>query len=216
MSITQLSEFLSSKFDYPIVGGGTAGLVVAARLTEDPDIHVGVIEAGGSKVGDPNVEWPAKLGSTLHNPKYDWVLEPTTESTTWLAASFWGALVASNTWHTIDRLHRYRPLAKAWKQRLVWAELQPYYLKSEFINEAKLGKESAHPDVYNNCPESHGTEGPIKTSFPNYRQPVDDRMIDAFDETSGVARPNDPWNGAPLEQYGHLSTIDRELGASRS
>lgn len=35
-------------FDYVIVGGGTAGLVLANRLTENADIHVAVIEAGTS------------------------------------------------------------------------------------------------------------------------------------------------------------------------
>jgi choline dehydrogenase-like flavoprotein len=36
----------SVNFDYVIIGGGTAGLVVAARLTENPDTTVCVIEAG--------------------------------------------------------------------------------------------------------------------------------------------------------------------------
>jgi choline dehydrogenase-like flavoprotein len=33
-----------------IVGGGTAGLCVAARLTENPDVKVGVIEAGANRM----------------------------------------------------------------------------------------------------------------------------------------------------------------------
>lgn len=37
----------NATFDYVIVGGGTAGLTIAARLAEDPSITVAVVEAGG-------------------------------------------------------------------------------------------------------------------------------------------------------------------------
>lgn len=37
---------LPREFDYVVIGGGTAGLVVATRLAEDPQTTVGVIEAG--------------------------------------------------------------------------------------------------------------------------------------------------------------------------
>lgn len=51
------SHFLptSSKeqiFDYVIVGGGTAGAVIANRLTEDRDVSVAVIEGGPSDIGE--------------------------------------------------------------------------------------------------------------------------------------------------------------------
>lgn len=53
--------------DYVIVGGGTAGCVLAARLTEDPDCRVCVIEGGPSDVGDERIlrlrNWINLLGS---------------------------------------------------------------------------------------------------------------------------------------------------------
>ena len=45
-------ESAMEEFDYVVVGGGTAGAVVAARLSEDPDVSVCLIEAGPSDVGD--------------------------------------------------------------------------------------------------------------------------------------------------------------------
>ena len=45
----------AGEFDYVIPGGGTAGCVVAARLTEDPRVTVCLVEAGPSDVGDPHV-----------------------------------------------------------------------------------------------------------------------------------------------------------------
>lgn len=50
----------SAKFDYVIVGGGLAGLVVASRLAEDLSSSVAVIEAGTDASQDINVKIPGK------------------------------------------------------------------------------------------------------------------------------------------------------------
>lgn len=64
-------------YDYVVIGGGTAGSVIASRLTEDPDITVAVIEGGPSDVDRPEVltlrRWLGLLGGELD---YDY---PTTE-----------------------------------------------------------------------------------------------------------------------------------------
>jgi choline dehydrogenase len=58
------------EFDYVIVGAGTAGSVLAHRLTEDPDVRVLVLEAGGNVV-PPNVDI-APLWFTLLGSSIDW------------------------------------------------------------------------------------------------------------------------------------------------
>jgi choline dehydrogenase-like flavoprotein len=59
-------------YDYVIVGGGTSGLTVADRLTEDPNVKVLVIEAGGDHSADPLVATPGLVGGLYGNPKYDY------------------------------------------------------------------------------------------------------------------------------------------------
>jgi hypothetical protein len=63
--------FLSESYDFIIIGGGTAGLAVAARLSEDPNIVVGVLEVGKSRLDDPLVDTPATFPQLLGEPEYD-------------------------------------------------------------------------------------------------------------------------------------------------
>lgn len=60
----QYDEADSRIFDYIIIGGGTAGLTLAARLTEDPDIEVAVLKAGEERLDVS----PCSLTSTLPLP----------------------------------------------------------------------------------------------------------------------------------------------------
>ncbi|GME61350.1 GMC oxidoreductase [Neofusicoccum parvum] len=60
------------EYDFIVVGGGTAGLVVAAHLTEDESKSVLVIEAGANRKGDAKIDTPGMMTSLYDDPDYDW------------------------------------------------------------------------------------------------------------------------------------------------
>lgn len=68
-----------SSFDVVIIGGGTAGLTLAAHLSEDPSVQVVVLEAGEDNTADPRVStpamWPRTMGSEI-----DWAFRTTKQA----------------------------------------------------------------------------------------------------------------------------------------
>ena len=72
-ALCSVGVFLNFQYDYLILGGGTAGLVMAARLSEDPKISVGVIEAGQDQRQNPMVTCPALCPQLIGRSEYDWI-----------------------------------------------------------------------------------------------------------------------------------------------
>ena len=71
-------SFLARKFTHLVIGGGTAGLVVATRLSENPKINVGILEAGPPAFHEKSINVPGRFGETL-GTEYDWQFETTTQ-----------------------------------------------------------------------------------------------------------------------------------------
>ncbi|KAF6836214.1 choline dehydrogenase [Colletotrichum musicola] len=68
----QQSQPYGEYYDYIVVGGGTAGVAVAARLSEGlPDSKILLVEAGPAAWDEPKINVPGMKGSTLAT-KYDW------------------------------------------------------------------------------------------------------------------------------------------------
>lgn len=85
---------MTSSYDFLVVGGGTAGLVVATRLSESPDNRVLVLEAGLDHTEDPRVKTPV-FYSTLLGSEVDWGFR--SEPQVCLLVSSWVSLTLTRT-----------------------------------------------------------------------------------------------------------------------
>lgn len=178
----------AKRWDYIIVGGGTAGCVLANRLSEDPTVQVLVLEAGRSGMTNPYVHFPAafyKIG-----PKYNWLYEAEPDPSIndqvirWPAGRLLGGSSAINAmaW---TRGHRADFDAWAAGGCAGWdyASVLPYYRRGESFG--------------GGADEFRGGDGPQRVNYPSLKHPLTEVFIQAA-EQSGIPYRRD-LNGATQE-----------------
>ncbi|CAD0108501.1 unnamed protein product, partial [Aureobasidium uvarum] len=191
------SEQLRKIYDYVIVGGGTSGLVVANRLTENPHISVLVIERGyldGQDNGTtvPGLAVPGKYLNTDTS-----IPQPGLNNRT--APLYTGDVVGGGT--VVNGMFFARGARAdydAW-ERLGnpgwgWDGLLPYFKKSETFTPPIEETQDMFPGVISSDLEPHGVDGPVGSSFSNYQYPVIENFFAGWNSI-GVAINPQPNNG---------------------
>ncbi|MCO5582977.1 hypothetical protein L7F22_036882 [Adiantum nelumboides] len=189
--------FADTEFTHLIVGGGTAGLALAGRLSEVQSYTVGVLEAGPSGVGDPINDIPGMFGANLAS-KYNWNLTTTTSESgapaiAWPRGKVLGGSSVLNflVWDRSASVEY-----DAWEQLgnpgWNWKNLYKYLKKSEEFHTPSADdakKLHIQPNAAN-----YGDKGPIQVSYPRYISEQVQRWIPAL-QNLGIQRNNEPLAG---------------------
>ncbi|HEV2924116.1 MAG TPA: GMC family oxidoreductase N-terminal domain-containing protein [Solirubrobacteraceae bacterium] len=188
--------------DYVIVGAGSAGCVLANRLSEDPSVRVLLLEAGG-KDRSLNVKIPAAFPKQFHT-KLDWDFatepEPHVDGRSLFIPR--GKMLGGSSSMNAMLYVRGRPLdydsweaqgAPGWGYR----DVLPYFVKSE--------------DNVRGASEFHGAGGPLRVSEQRSPRPMNRRFL-AASEAAGIPQIPD-YNGP--EQDGASIAQVTQLGGRR-
>ncbi|KAI0837761.1 putative GMC oxidoreductase [Hypoxylon sp. FL0890] len=161
---------LGAEYDYIVIGGGTSGLVVASRLSEDEDVSVLVLEAGANRLQDPKIAIQGLAASTYFDPDYDWCI--TTEpqvglNNRRLAQPLGKTLGGSSAINLGMVIYPSKSGFNTWEKSgnpgWGWETMKSYFRKFHTFTEPqeKLKKEF----MLDYLTGAHGTDGPIQISY---------------------------------------------------
>jgi choline dehydrogenase-like flavoprotein len=186
--------------DYVIVGAGSAGCVLANRLSEDPSVSVLLVEAGG-KDRSLNVKIPAAFPKQFHT-KLDWDFatepEPHVDGRSLYIPR--GKMLGGSSSMNAMLYVRGRPLdydgweaqgAPGWGYR----DVLPYFLRSE--------------DNVRGPSEFHGSGGPLRVSEQRSPRPMNRRFLQAS-EAAGI--PQTPDYNGPEQDGASVAQVTQSNG----
>ncbi|KAF8958575.1 GMC oxidoreductase [Flammula alnicola] len=199
MPFLDVTDVSQKSFDYVVIGGGTAGLALATRLSEESSVTVLVLEAGQPNLDDPNISMPGQFGGTFGNPQYDWEFKTTKQKHSndkeypWARGKALGGSSTMNFYAwikppaaDIDAFEKLGNLG--WN----WAEYEKYSRKSETFHLPTKEQTDSYPHTFD--PKLRGTSGPVHVTLgPNVH--TIDKLVHESLVNKGVKAIKDPYGG---------------------
>lgn len=183
-----------------VVGGGAAGLTVAHRLSENPNITVLVLEAGPADDGEDIIEIPGFIGHDIGG-KYDWNLSTVPQAflddhprTIPQGRALGGGTLLNGMLWSRGGQADYDDWVKLGNPGWSWNDMLPYFKKSESYTPVSSLGVAEQFAIHGNT-SVHGFEGPVSVSYPHYFWNTSANFFQGLAEL-GVPTAYDPNDGA--------------------
>jgi choline dehydrogenase len=186
-------------YDYVIVGAGSAGCVLAARLSENPATRVLLLEAGPPDDAD-EIHIPAAI-NLLFQSTYDWNYQTTPQERAAGRSIYWPrgrTLGGSSSINAMIYIRGNRYDYDTWRddygcEGWGYTELLPYFLRAE--------SNSRGASAF------HGADGPLSVQDPKYKSALTSAFVDSARQAGLEA--NDDFNGRKQDGVGFYQVTQR-------